>query len=123
MDTPIRNRRPPRALRAARADRGSPPGAPGDRATTAAVGWLEPCACRRVPSAQELILTLECLECAGGVVRCPTCGKPVWWANAQRRTALNAAEAHRWQTGHPRVVARGFGGGYAGHIVMEVGDE
>ncbi len=123
MYTPIRNRRPPRALRARRVETEPSPIASGNRGPTEAVGWLEPCACHGVPSAQELILTLECLECAGGLVRCPTCGKPAWWANAQRRTALNAAEAHRWQTNHPRVVARGFGGGYAGTIIREVGDE
>ena len=123
MSTPNRNRRPPRALRAKRVEGRSSTGAPSDRGTTGEIGWTETCACRGAPSAQEFILTLECLECAGGVVRCPICGKPEWWANAQRRVALNAAEAHRWQTGHPRVVARGFGAGYAGRIVMEVGDE
>jgi hypothetical protein len=87
------------------------------------VGWTETCACHGVPSAQEIILTLECLECAGGVVRCPICGKPEWWVNAKKRVALSAAEAHRWQTNHPRVVARGFGAGYTGQIVREVGDE
>jgi uncharacterized Zn-binding protein involved in type VI secretion len=84
---------------------------------------MEQCTCRGVPAAQEGILTLECLACEGGLVTCPHCGKPAWWSNDQRRCALNAAEAHRWQTGHRRVVARGFGAGYAGHIVMEVGDE
>lgn len=123
MYTPIRNRRPPRALRVGRVDAARPPVAPWDHATLREVRWLEPCACHRVPSAQEIILTLECLECAGGVVRCPVCGKPQWWGSAQRRTALNAAEAHRWQTNHPRVVARGFGAGYTGQIVREVGDE
>ena len=84
---------------------------------------METCDCRGVPEAQERILTLECLECAGGVVTCRHCGKPEWWANAKRCFALNAAEAHRWQTGHLRVVARGFGAGDVGHIVMEVGVE
>jgi len=45
-----------------------------------------------------------------------------WWPDAQRPIALNAAEAHRWETGHTRVVARGFGEGYAGQIVTEVGN-
>jgi hypothetical protein len=123
MYTPIRNRRPPRALQAGRVAGGPPTIAPEDRAPRREVGGIEPCTCHRRPSAQETILTLECLECAGGVVPCPHCGKPEWWADATRRVALNAAEAHRWQTGHRRVVARGFGGGSAGHIVREVGDE
>ena len=123
MYTPIRNRRPPRALQAKRGEAGPLPGAPWDHATTREVSWIEPCACHGVPGAQEIILTLECLECAGGVVRCPQCGKPAWWANAHRRVALNAAEAHRWQTNHPRVVARGYGAGYTGQIVREVGDD
>ena len=81
------------------------------------------CECHGVPGAEEHFLTLECLECMGGVVVCASCGKPAWWALAKRRFALNAAEAHRWETGHPRVVARGFGEGFAGQIVMEVGNE
>lgn len=123
MYTPIRNRRPPRALQAGRIEGGPPSVASWDRVATAEVSWLQMCICWGVPSNQETILTLECLECAGGVVQCPRCGKPVWWANARRRVALNAAEAHRWETGHPRVVARGFGAGYTGQIVREVGDE
>jgi len=87
------------------------------------VSGMEQCDCRGLPEVQERILTLECLECEGGVVKCQHCGKPEWWSNEKRRCALNAAEAHRWQTGHPRVVARGFGAGYEGQIVMEVGDE
>lgn len=92
-----------------------------------ATGWkgteMEKCDCRGLPSPQERILTLECLECTEGVVACSHCGKTEWWSSDKRRVALNAAEAHRWQTGHRRVVARGFGKGYEGHIVMEVGDE
>lgn len=84
---------------------------------------MEKCDCRGLPDMQQRILTLECLECVKGVVLCPCCGKTEWWFSDKRRFALNAAEAHRWQTGHRRVVARGFGGGYDGHIVMEVGDE
>jgi hypothetical protein len=84
---------------------------------------METCDCRGVPGAQERILILECLECEGNAVRCPRCGKVAWWPDAHRPTVLNAAEAHRWETGHPRVVARRFGAGYAGHIVMEVGYE
>jgi len=83
---------------------------------------MEWCDCRGLPAVQERILTLECLECAAGVVACPHCGKIEWWPNGKRRFALNAAEAHRWQTGHRRVVARGFGEGCEGHIVMEVGE-
>ena len=84
---------------------------------------MEECDCRGLPGAKERILTLECLECKAGVVTCPQCGKLEWWSSEERRFALNAAEAHRWQTGHLRVVARAFGAGYEGHIVMEVGDE
>ena len=84
---------------------------------------MEHCDCRGVPEEQERILILECLECEGNVVRCRQCGKAAWWPDAQRPIALNAAEAHRWETGHSRVVARGFGEGYAGQIVMEVGNE
>jgi len=57
----------------------------------------------------------------GGCGGVPTLRKIEWWPNGKRRFALNAAEAHRWQTGHRRVVARGFGEGCEGHIVMEVG--
>ena len=46
-----------------------------------------------------------------------------WWPDAKRAVTLTAAETHRWETGHPRVVARGFGGGHVGQLVMEVGDE
>jgi hypothetical protein len=84
---------------------------------------MEKCDCRGSPDVQERILTLECLECVAGVVVCPSCGKTEWWSTDKRKFALNAAEAHRWQTGHRRVVARGFGAGYDGQIVMEVGDE
>jgi len=84
---------------------------------------MDTCDCRGVPGVQDGILTLECLECATGVVTCVHCGKLEWWHSDKRRVALNAAEAHRWQTGHRRVVARGFGAGCEGQIVMEVGDE
>jgi hypothetical protein len=87
------------------------------------VSRMEKCDCRRVPEEQERILILECLECEGNVVRCRQCGKAAWWPDAQRAIALNAAEAHRWETGHSRVVARGFGEGFGGQIVMEVGNE
>ena len=83
---------------------------------------METCACRGLPGEQEKILVLECLECEGHLVRCWQCGKVEWWPDERRQIALNAAEAHRWETGHQRVVARGFGAGYEGHIVMEVGD-
>lgn len=87
------------------------------------VNRMETCNCRGAPTGEEIVLTLECLDCDGGVVTCPHCGKPEWWSNDKRRLALNAAEGHRWQTGHSRVVARGFGPGFEGQIVMEVGDE
>ena len=84
---------------------------------------MEKCECRGVPETEHITLTLECLDCEGGVVKCKQCGKPEWWTDEKRRFALNAAEAHRWETGHTRVVVRGFGGKYAGQVVMEVGDE
>jgi hypothetical protein len=83
----------------------------------------ETCGCHGLPDAREPILILECPVCAGHLVRCPRCEKVAWWPDTKRAVALNAAEAHRWETGHPRVVARGFGGGHVGQIVMEVGDE
>lgn len=55
---------------------------------------MEKCDCRGVPGEQERILILECLACAGNVVRCRQCGKVAWWPDAQRPIALNAAEAH-----------------------------
>ena len=84
---------------------------------------METCECRGRPAKEEIALILECLDCEEGVVRCKHCGKPEWWSNDKRRFALNGAEAHRWETGHTRVVVRGFGEGHEGHIVMEVGDE
>jgi hypothetical protein len=84
---------------------------------------METCDCRGWPGEQERILILECLQCEGNMVRCPQCGKAEWWPVERRQIALNAAEAHRWETSHQRVVARGFGAGYEGQIVMEVGDE
>jgi len=83
---------------------------------------MEACECRGLSENAEITLTLECLDCAGGVVTCKHCGKPEWWSDEKRRFALNGAEAHRWETGHTRVVVRGFGGRYDGQIVMEVGD-
>jgi hypothetical protein len=82
---------------------------------------METCDCRGLPGAQERILTLECRECEGNVVRCQQCGKAEWWPDERRQFVLNAAEAHRWETGHRRVVARGYGEGFEGQIVMEVG--
>jgi hypothetical protein len=81
---------------------------------------MEKCACRGLPGEQERLLMLECLECEGNLVRCRLCGKAEWWPDEKRQIALNAAEAHRWETGHQRVVARGFGEGYEEQIVMEV---
>ncbi len=83
---------------------------------------MERCECHGLPKKGEITLTLECLDCEGGVVRCKQCGQPKWWSDERRDVALNAAEAHRWETGHMRVVARGFGGQYQGQIVMEVRD-
>jgi len=82
---------------------------------------MDTCECGGRAAKEAVTLILECLSCEGGVVTCPHCGKPEWWPNDQRRFALTAAESHRWETGHTRVVVRGFGAGYAGQIVMEVG--
>ena len=85
-------------------------------------GVREPdtCECQGRPANEAVTLILECLDCAGGVVTCSCCGKPAWWPNEQRRFALTACETHRWETGHTRVVVRGFGAVYDGQIVMEV---
>ncbi len=61
-------------------------------------------------------LTLECLDCVGERVCCPQCGQPRCWTGAERVQTLNAAEAHRWETGHGRVVVRDA----AQHILREV---
>ncbi|HXZ44203.1 MAG TPA: hypothetical protein VEH53_05185 [archaeon] len=82
---------------------------------------MDRCDCRGQPAKEAITLTLECLDCEGGVVLCPHCGKQACWSNDQRRFALTACETHRWETGHTRVVVRGFGAGYEGEIVMEVG--
>ena len=42
---------------------------------------METCDCRGFPGERERILTLECLECEGGVVKCRHCGEPEWWSN------------------------------------------
>ena len=84
---------------------------------------MDTCECRGSPGKETITLILECLDCEGGVVKCTHCGKPKWWSNDQRRFALTACETHRWETGHTRVVVRGFGVGYEGQIVMEVGVE
>jgi len=84
---------------------------------------MEKCECREPSEKEEITLTLECLDCEGGVVKCKQCGRPEWWSESKRKHALNSAEAHRWETGHTRVVVRGFGGRYGGQVVMEVGDE
>ena len=84
---------------------------------------MDTCECGGRAAKEAVTLILECLSCEGGVVTCPHCGKPEWWPNDQRRFALTAAETHRWEAGHTRVVVRGFGAGYAGQIVMEVGVE
>jgi hypothetical protein len=78
---------------------------------------MKPCGCRTDPRDERAILTLECLECDGQVVRCRDCGKLMWWAERDRIRTLNAAEAHRWETGHTRVVVRNE----AGIILREVG--
>jgi hypothetical protein len=79
---------------------------------------MEWCDCRADPKGETAILTLECLECAGQVVRCRDCGQPAWWTERDRIRTLNAAEAHRWETGHARVVVRTS----AGRILREVGE-
>ncbi len=69
---------------------------------------------RSTPAADRL--TLECLDCVGERVCCPQCGQPQGWSGAERLRTLNAAEAHRWETGHMRVVVRDA----EHHILREV---
>ncbi len=71
---------------------------------------MEPCDCGSVQTTHATAVLLECVECAGGTVRCPRCGKPAWWPVEERTNALYAAEAHRWETGHARVVVQPRGG-------------
>ena len=75
------------------------------------------CRCERVRrSSPSDRLVLECLDCVGGRVCCPCCGEPTGWPPGERRLALQAAEAHRWETGHARVVVRDA----QHHILREV---
>jgi hypothetical protein len=68
---------------------------------------MQYCDCPRVkPRNEQSFLILECLECEDQAVPCTSCGKRAWWAGPDRLRALNAAEAHRWQTDHERVVVR-----------------
>jgi hypothetical protein len=68
---------------------------------------MQYCDCPRAePTNEQNFLTLDCLECDGEAVHCTACRKRVWWAGPGRIRALNAAEAHRWETGHGRVVVR-----------------
>jgi len=123
MHGPMRDCRTPRIIRFGRIRGKGPFLVLHGMTRQGEVRRMERCDCRGLPEVKDRILTLECLECKAGVVTCPNCGKLEWWPSDRRRFALNAAEAHRWQTGHSRVVARGFGAGYEGHIVMEVGGE
>ena len=77
---------------------------------------MEKCYCRGLPGLEESALTLECVECEGRTVRCPRCGNECWWTDKERLQALNAAETHRWETGHTLVVVRNS----AGVILREV---
>ena len=64
------------------------------------------CTCWGAMDAAEGRLTLECVECGAERVRCARCGQIAWWAASARTSAFQAAEAHRWETGHARVVVR-----------------
>lgn len=65
------------------------------------------CTCRgAIPNTSQDLLTLECLQCETHLVRCTRCRKVLWWTEPKRICALNAAEAHRWETDHLRVVVR-----------------
>ncbi len=67
---------------------------------------MDHCICRGVAPDREDLLTLECRECAGRIVHCNRCGRPAWWLAVHRIRALNAAESHRWESGHARVLVR-----------------
>ena len=64
------------------------------------------CSCRVLVGTEANLLRLRCVACQDGIVRCSACGGERWWAEEERVQALNAAEAHRWETGHPDVVVR-----------------
>ncbi len=81
---------------------------------------METCECGGGYAGKTAIFMLECLDCAGCMVKCPACGKLLWWSSDQRKFALTACETHRWETGHTRVVVRGFGRGHHGEILREV---
>jgi len=64
------------------------------------------CTCSGRENANVNRLTLECIECGAERVRCARCGQIAWWAESARTPAFQAAEAHRWECGHPRVRVR-----------------
>jgi len=77
------------------------------------------CDCHGSFGSTRRFFMMECLECAGGIVHCPKCSHVAWWPAPHRERALNACEAHRWQTGHHRAVLRGFGAPFNGTVVTE----
>ncbi len=81
---------------------------------------MDRCKCQYALDGYEKILTVECLECSDTIVRCPQCGRAVWWPHAHRRRALNAADAHRWDSGHQRIMVLGFSGAQQASVVTEV---
>ena len=77
------------------------------------------CECHGSARSADPFFTMECLDCAGGIVHCPRCGQVAWWPARHRERALNACESHRWETGHHRAVLRGFGARFTGGVVTE----
>ena len=62
------------------------------------------CNCRVLVGTEANLLRLRCVACQDGIVRCSACGGECWWPEEERIQALNAAEAHRWETSHLEVL-------------------
>ncbi len=62
------------------------------------------CSCRSRSGLQGNVLRLQCCACVN--VCCRTCGGERWWPETERLAALNAAEVHRWESGHAEVLVR-----------------
>jgi hypothetical protein len=77
---------------------------------------MQKCRCQRMPGSGMNVLRLVCMECEGHAVRCQACGQEIWWTDQERLLALNAAESHRWETGHSRVLV----GDSMGIVLREV---
>ncbi len=67
---------------------------------------MQMCRCNGLPQPGMNTLRLLCPQCERQVVRCRSCGQEQWWVEADRILALNAAESHRWETGHVQVWVR-----------------